>query len=254
MNGWVFCCILFVAATRSCYGLCQFPPELWCSSPEIIQTCQVSDQCSDWSCVSQADAKPIDVVIYYKSFCRKCSDFIDDHLDLAHKEIGEIMNLRFIPIGNTEERRVGERSKFTCAGGEEQCSLNLLQACAIELVKDMSLQFPLIECMMKTSSSPENIARSCASDVGIDGEEIISCSKGDLGYRLEQLMSTQTYAHRTTEDSYYPLVIVNGGYLYDSNEISEAEFLNTLCQTYKGPFPFGCRMSQSAPTHTCQKA
>ncbi|KAL3892304.1 hypothetical protein ACJMK2_004521 [Sinanodonta woodiana] len=230
MNSWVFCCIVFVASTSCCYGFCQFPPELWCSTPEIVKECRVETHCQWWNCLSQVVAKPVDVV----------------------KEIGEIMNLQLVPYGNTEEMPNGDSWKFTCELGDQQCSANIIQACAINFISNISEQFPFIECMMITTGLPEDIAKSCATSLGgINWVEIVGCSREGKGRELEHQMALRTKALETREGSSLPFVTINGKLLGDVTEQSSTDFVNLICRNYQGPFPYGCRKQQSNPTHSC---
>ncbi|KAL3892306.1 hypothetical protein ACJMK2_004523 [Sinanodonta woodiana] len=254
MTVWVLCCIVFVAATCSGYQFCQFPPELWCSTPEIEKECQVTNQCQWWSCLSKVDAKPVDVVVYYESYCTECDTFFEEHLKQAVNQVGQIINLQLVPYGDTKETPEGESWKFTCKEGEYQCKSNILQACAIDLYTNIAVQYPLIACIMASNGDPEEIVKQCALKLGgIDWADIIRCSRQGKGPELEHQMGLRTKALETREDYYLPYVTVNGAFMYGMTEQPVTDFIKSLCQKYQGPFPYGCRLQKSNPSHTCKQ-
>ncbi|KAL3892302.1 hypothetical protein ACJMK2_004519 [Sinanodonta woodiana] len=230
MNGLELVCIVFVASASSCYGFCQFPQHLWCSSPEIAKECRVTSQCKGLICLAKVDAKPVDVVVYYEAMCSECIDFVKDHLSLADKEVGEIMNLQLVPYVDTE-------------------------ACIIYLYPNISVHFPLIECMMTTVGLPEDNAKTCALKFGgVDWAEIVKCSRGSLGRRLEHQMGLHTKSLAIPEDAYLPYVTLNGVLVGDVMDKPGTDYVNLICHNYQGPFPYGCRMEKSHPNHSCRKA
>ncbi|KAL3892305.1 hypothetical protein ACJMK2_004522 [Sinanodonta woodiana] len=254
MTAWVFCCILFVAATSSCYGFCQFPPELWCSTPDIAEECQVTNHCQGWTCLSKVDSKPVDVVVYYESYCIECNTFFEEHLKQAVNQVGQIMNLKLVPYGDTEETPNGESWTFICGEGNDQCKSNILQACAIDLHTNMSVQYPLVACILTSNGEPEDNVKQCALELGgINWADIIRCSRQGKGPELEHQMALQTKALEPREDAYLPYVTVNGVCSDGITEQPVTDFINSLCQNYQGPFPYGCRLQISNPAHTCKK-
>ncbi|KAL3892308.1 hypothetical protein ACJMK2_004525 [Sinanodonta woodiana] len=253
MNGWVFCCVVFVAAVSVCYGECRFPPSLWCSSLEIAKKCQVTGQCEEWTFPSVNDVRPVNFTLYYESLCPDCRNFFADQLNLAYTKVGGIMNLTLVPYGNAREKQVGSRWEFDCQHGKEECVGNIIETCAIYIIKNITVYYPFIHCMETTDGLPEDAAAKCATKFkGIDLDKIMGCSKSSLGNELEHQMALQTNALQPPH-TYVPWVTLNGVHTEEIEHKAETDLVNLICQTYQGLKPAGCKKEDNYQLHSCPR-
>lgn len=90
--------------------------------------------------------KKVTMSIYYESLCPFCADFIvNDLVRLFQTGLISIVDLRMVPWGNAGIKPDGT---FDCQHGNDECYLNTIEACAINIYPDVvpflpMKQFPL---------------------------------------------------------------------------------------------------------------
>ncbi|WAR17949.1 GILT-like protein [Mya arenaria] len=144
------------------------------------------------------------------------------------------------------ETKDGDKWKFECQHGDQECIGNLIETCAINILKDIKVYFPFINCIEGKSGMPEKDAEECASQQQIDLNPIITCANGPMGNALEHQMALQTDALNPPH-KYVPWVTLNGVHTEKLERKAEEDLLNLICDTYKGPTPQKClqRFSKS---------
>ena len=218
---------------------CDLPPKLWCSSPEIAKRCNVEKQCEAY--LKGSNAPLVRFTLYMESLCPDCKYFIVTQLYPTYKSIGQIMNLTIVPYGNAHETKVGDKWKFSCQHGQEECYGNLIESCAIHFYPNTSIHFPFIHCIEMQNTNPRESAPECAKKFDMDYGQIKSCADGALGNSLEHEMALKTDALQPPHE-YVPWVTLNGVHTKEIQSEAELGLEGLICKMYHGtPKPEACR-------------
>jgi len=221
---------------------CDFPPSLWCSSRRIADKCQVTRQCDQfvWLKKPRADDR-VQFSLYLEALCPDCKYFISQQLWPTYQKISSIVDLDIIPYGNAEEEQDGDLWKFTCQHGPQECFGNILETCAMYVLKNISVSFPFIACIEMSDSPVNDSAKQCASKHGVDLAAVLDCAGGPLGNKLEHEMALKTDKLDPPHTS-VPWVTLNGEHTDDIEQRAEDNLLQLLCDTYKGSqVPDACK-------------
>lgn len=184
----------------------------------------------------------VDVALYYESLCPDCQLFIRQQLYPTYLKIGDIFNLTLVPYGNAEETKRGDKWVFQCQHGPNECLGNLIETCAISLLKNISVSFPFVHCFEVTierSGDPKSVAEHCAKSSGIDYAPIEACVNGPQGNELEHEMAQKTDALEPQHE-YVPWVTINGKHTEKIQKEAENNLLKLVCEYYEGPKPPAC--------------
>lgn len=189
-----------------------------------------------------ASAPKVAVTLYYESLCPDCQLFILQQLYPTFIKVGEIFNLTLVPYGNAEERKSGNKWVFECQHGPKECQGNLIETCAISLLKNISVSFPFVHCFEKSiesSGDPQSVAKNCAMTLGIVYAPIEACVSGPQGNELEHEMAMKTNALEPQHE-YVPWVTINGKHTEKIQREAESNLLKLVCEYYTGTKPAGC--------------
>lgn len=222
---------------------CKFPPHLWCSSTEIAIQCKVYDQCKRFVWSESTQASKVNFELYYESLCPDCKEFITKQLYPTYQAIGSVINITLVPYGNAEEQKRGDHYEFTCQHGKEECVGNLIETCAIYVLKSFDSYFPFINCMESSSSLPSRSAVTCAQQLSVPLDPIMACANGTQGNQLEHKMAVMTDA-LVPQHQYVPWVVLNGVHTEKINDEAVSDLLKLICDTYTGPKPSGCKSAK----------
>lgn len=193
--------------------------------------------------VSAPVASPkVEIALYYESYCGGCRDFIMEQFYPTFQKVGQIMDVKLVPYGNAEESRKGSEWSFNCQHGPKECVGNLIETCAISILKNVSTYFPFIHCLevnIAGSSDPHPVAEKCASGQGIDFTDIDKCQSGPQGNSLEHEMALKTNA-LNPHHNYVPWVTLNGKHTEEIQDKATFNLLGLVCDTYQGSKPSAC--------------
>jgi interferon gamma-inducible protein 30 len=163
------------------------------------------------------------------------------------------MEVTLVPYGNAEETRYGDQWKFTCQHGPEECVGNLIETCAISILKNATVYFPFIHCLEASiGSSPLSTAERCASQLRIDFAPINKCQSGPEGNALEHAMAQKTNALYPRHE-YVPWITLNGKHTDEIQNEASSNLLKLVCNTYQGPKPSACQQVDMEPIIPCHK-
>ncbi|KAL7992851.1 hypothetical protein Chor_017107 [Crotalus horridus] len=129
MGGWLLLLIagsLWASCGEGSRPTCDYPPQLWCSSKEIAQACQVEKHCTRLISNSPK-ADRVSVSLYYESLCSGCREFLVLMLFPTWLMLQDIMNITLVPYGNAEESKEATKWHFDCQHGEEECLGNMIE-------------------------------------------------------------------------------------------------------------------------------
>jgi len=187
-------------------------------------------------CASSHDAKPVEVVLFLESLCPDCKEFITNQLfpTWMLPGLSNIFDLKLVPYGNAREIQKGGSWVFTCQHGPNECQLNQIETCALNLYSFGSV-FYFIHCI-ESSNDPLGAAEACANSYFLDWNAILQCSNSSSGNDLEHQMAVVTES-LAPPHQYVPWVTVDGEHSTDA----ENNFLSTVCNAYTGPKPDACQ-------------
>lgn len=190
---------------------------------------------------SPVTASKVGIALYYESMCGGCRQFIRDQFYPTYQKVGAIMDVTLVPYGNAQETRYGSQWKFNCQHGPEECVGNLIETCAISILKNTSVYFPFIHCLeLSIGYSPLPEAKQCASSLGIDFDPIDKCQSGPEGNALEHAMAQKTDA-LYPRHQYVPWITLNGKHTDEIQNEATFNLLKLVCDTYLGPKPQACQ-------------
>ncbi|KAJ9173029.1 hypothetical protein P3X46_016205 [Hevea brasiliensis] len=197
-----------------------------------------------------ANPEKVSVSLYYETLCPYCRNFILDPLAKAIKtDLMTILDLQLVPWGNA---MILPDSTVSCQHGEDECYLNSIHACVIDIWPDVIMHFNLIQCIEEQSSAmglgngAEALYNVCAEQLGFPAKPIKDCHESARGRELLLQYGSRTDSlnppHR-----YVPWVVVNGNPLLENYD----NFVEYVCKSYRGKsLPTAC---VSYPTSSVSK-
>lgn len=195
------------------------------------------------------NAPKVELTLYYESLCPDCQLFIRHQFYPTYLKVGEIFNPTLVPYGNAEETKRGDKWIFQCQHGPKECQGNLIETCAISLLKNISTSFPFVYCFEKNiesgSGEPQTVAQNCAKSLAIDYAPIEACVSGPLGNKLEHEMAMKTGALEPQHE-YVPWVTINGKHTEEIQRKAERNLLELVCEYYPGTKPKDCEKQKIA--------
>ncbi|XP_070787837.1 gamma-interferon-inducible lysosomal thiol reductase [Pituophis catenifer annectens] len=257
MAGWLLLLIAGSLWASSCgesnRPTCGYPPQLWCSSKEIAQACQVEKHCTRLiSNTPKAD--PVSISLYYESLCPGCREFLVLMLFPTWLMLGDIMNITLVPYGNAEEKKEATKWHFECQHGEEECLGNMIEACISHLYPNFD--FLLIFCMESSTDVVTSLPlclKLYAPNASL--ADINACVNGDLGNKLMHRNAELTRALKPHHE-YVPWILINGEHSEKLQTQAQESLFNLVCSLYKGDLPPACNRPKElsflpfSPNHT----
>ncbi|KAL4347925.1 hypothetical protein GQ457_17G006210 [Hibiscus cannabinus] len=180
---------------------------------------------------SRIKSKKVNLSLYYESLCPYCRSFIVSQLvKVFNTDLLNIINLRLVPWGNAQY--VEPNKTIICQHGEDECYLNTIHACAINIWPDPRKHFNFIYCVENQglhvndnqhSNGADAVWKACSAASGMDQKLINNCYDSGYGrkasfYYLE-LNLLLRYATETDnlrpKHLFVPWVTVNNQPLYD---------------------------------------
>ncbi|KAL3531660.1 hypothetical protein ACH5RR_005181 [Cinchona calisaya] len=176
------------------------------------------------------------VSLYYESLCPYCADFIVNQLvKVFETDLVHIVKLRLIPWGNTQ---ITPNNTWICQHGPDECTLNMVEACAIHVWPNPALHYKFIYCIESLRLKNEhNKWQSCFNTLGINSTPIRNCLNTGLAVKLEQGYADET-AHLNPPHRFVPWVLVNNLPLQEDYQ----NFVAYICKAYRGTVtPQACK-------------
>ena len=144
-----------------------------------------------------------------------------------------ITDLELVPYGNAHVL-TRDPPTFKCQHGDKECYGNWVELCAQKYNPENWWNYILCE-EHSTDFSDEGI-KKCAESAGINAEEILTCAHGTEGPLLHLEAADKTPA----DHKWVPWVVVDGKVMGE-----EDEFLQMVCDAYKGEKPASCKKSSN---------
>ncbi|XP_042940365.1 gamma-interferon-responsive lysosomal thiol protein-like isoform X2 [Carya illinoinensis] len=89
--------------------------------------------------VSATYSQKVNLSLYYDTLCPFCATFIVKNLTgVFYEDLINIINLRLVPWGNSYINK--SSNSIVCQHGPDECILNTLEACAIDVLQNVLVQ------------------------------------------------------------------------------------------------------------------
>jgi len=150
------------------------------------------------------------------------------------------MNVTLVPFGNARFHG----STLTCQHGQEECTANSYEQCAIDAYPDFSTHYPFYLCMERAGSRMVSHASRCAKQAGLDYSTISACVNDPTRSAALQ----RKFAALTPSNHQYTPWIVVDGKLSPSNGDN---LLEEVCAAYTGEKPAGCSSGRKEKKAVC---
>ena len=187
----------------------------------------------------------VKVNLYAEAQCPDCINYSQTQLSTLMSLVPSIVSLQVFPFGNAKETLNEDGTySFTCQHGENECTSNMYEACAIHLNPDQLDWYPFFDCvesspylLNRTGTYNTTAVTNCASDAFLNWTEIESCAVSPAGNSLMHSIAEATPSH-----TYVPWVTVNDLTVPDGGDGYPAgDLLTMVCAEYTGtPLPDAC--------------
>ena len=138
-------------------------------------------------------ADPVNVLLCIEAYCPGCQQFTVDDLIPTYEALGsDVMNVTVVPFGNAHITDEDART-MTCQHGEDECSGNSYEQCAISLYPDPTDHLSYIGCFDKISGvmAVDKAFETCATQQGLDWDGISAChDDADQSWELQVSFSS----------------------------------------------------------------
>ncbi|XP_024980874.1 gamma-interferon-inducible lysosomal thiol reductase-like [Cynara cardunculus var. scolymus] len=168
----------------------------------------------------------VKVSLYFESLCPYCANFIVNQLGKAlfQWNLISIVDLKMVPWGNTQ---FAPNHAWICQHGPDECMINMVEACAINLLPQTELRFKLIECIENLDLQGRHSEwRSCIQN---NPKPIMDCYQSRMGVDLELKFADDTN-HLNPPHRFVPWVLVDNKPLEEDYQ----NFVAYICKAYKG--------------------
>lgn len=195
--------------------------------------------------VSSIEAQKLTLSVYYETLCPRCATFIVKNLArIFDNELITILNLRLVPWGNASTNN--SNNATFCQHGPDECRLDSLEACAIDVLHDVNKHFALIYCIEFLAIEGRHKEwQTCFSSLGLPLKPVLDCYKSANATKLELKYANET-AHLSLPLQFVPWLVLNNQPIGNDYE----NFASYVCKAYKGvAVPMACRS-----VHLKQKA
>ncbi|OMO97658.1 Gamma interferon inducible lysosomal thiol reductase GILT [Corchorus olitorius] len=181
--------------------------------------------------------------LYYESLCPYSASFISENLSkIFENDLHTILKLRLVPWGNA----ILYNDTTECQHGEEECYLNTIQSCVIDLWPHTMKHFNFINCTenrfsqlgpVKTTEDWEEIWIPCSEEFRMSADLIKECYDSGYGQELQLKYANET-ASLIPPHIYVPWVVVDDFPLYYDYK----NYTKYVCEAYKGEHkPKACK-------------
>ncbi|XP_033820673.1 gamma-interferon-inducible lysosomal thiol reductase [Periophthalmus magnuspinnatus] len=216
---------------------CRYPPSQWCRSLEIAIQCKVLKQCMELRAVAPPpNAAPVSVSVFYQSLCPAWRHFLSQQLFPTWTMLRDILSVHLVPYSASKD--VPSESFVPCQRQEPECSVNMIEACVVELTGASGLE--IISCM-ESSADVVSAARACLHlyAPALSWASVQSCVNGSRGPLLVNRSGAAARA-LSPAPSHLPWVTFNGVYTDEQQDRAMSSLFTLVCQLYQGIKPPVC--------------
>ncbi|CAJ1948572.1 unnamed protein product [Sphenostylis stenocarpa] len=172
----------------------------------------------------------VNLSVYYDSLCKSCALFIiKDLRDIFDSSLISIVNLRLVPWANAYINN--NNNSISCQNGPDECELNSLESCALNLWHKVDIQYELISCFefLAIEGTINTWKEDCLNQLGLPEKPFLNCFNMGNGTQLGKTYINQT-AQLYPSPLSVPWVVVNNQPV--GNDY--ANFAQYVCKAYRG--------------------
>ena len=230
---------------------CNGGSKYWCRNVDTAVECGVLEFCklnnpelqvNDKTKIENktVTAPPIKIELYYESLCPGCRALILKQLFPTYEKLQSsgILEIGLYPYGNANEINKDGKWYFTCQHGIVECEVNLLEACALHMLRHPTQFMPFIHCIESNPSLAN--AKICADKLKLEWQPLSRCYKGEEGNHLQHELAVKTDALNPPH-KYVPWVVANGVHTEAIQESVMSDLMHFVCETYTGVKPDACK-------------
>ncbi|XP_061368256.1 gamma-interferon-responsive lysosomal thiol protein-like [Gastrolobium bilobum] len=180
----------------------------------------------------------VNLSVYYESLCQSCETFIIKNLgDIFNNDLIDILNLQLVPWANAHINNTN--NSISCQNGPDECELNSLAACALNIWPKVDKHYGLIVCFEFLAIDGRNKNwLDCLDQLGLPKEPILNCFNSGNGTELGKKYINET-SQLQPPHSFVPWVVVNNQPIGKDY----ANFTYYVCKAYRGvAVPAGCNL------------
>lgn len=180
-------------------------------------------------------ANVVYLTVYMEAQCPDTTGFIRRQLLPSWSRLGSTnrLSVAIVPFGKASCSHENDDYTCECQHGKDECELNQLMNCAIELLPDPESHIPLIGCVQ----GKDNLIaafKSCLAEHS-SSDWLWKCSIGKQGRRLHALAGNKTAAIGD-EFNFVPWVVLDGVRENDAFYALE----ENICKRLSAPKPLQC--------------
>lgn len=172
----------------------------------------------------------VNLSVYYDSLCKTCAKFIiEDLRDIFGNNLISIVNLQLVPWANAYVNNTNK--SISCQNGPDECELNSLESCALNLWSKVDIQYQFVNCFefLAIKGTIKEWKEECLNQLGLPKEPFLNCFNMGNGTELGKTYINQI-AQLDPPPSFVPWVVVNN----QPVEKDYANFAHYVCKTYRG--------------------
>ncbi|XP_072294365.1 gamma-interferon-inducible lysosomal thiol reductase [Eucyclogobius newberryi] len=243
VNPALVCLLVLLLFGQSCSAVshpkpsCRYPPSQWCRSLEIAIQCKVLKQCMELRAVSlPQNAAPVSLSVFYQSLCPAWRSFLSQQLFPTWAMLQDILSVHLVPYSATKE--LPSEAFVPCQREEPECSVNMIQACVVELTGVSGLE--IISCM-ESAADVLSAARPCLRLLApaLPWASLQSCVNGSRGPLLVNRSSAAARA-LSPAPAHLPWVTFDGEFSEEHQDRAMSSLFTLVCELYQGIKPPAC--------------
>ncbi|WJX48954.1 hypothetical protein P8452_35451 [Trifolium repens] len=185
------------------------------------------------------DHQKVNLSVYYESLDQRSATFIVKNLvEIFNNDIINIVNLQLVPWANSHVNHQANNS-ISCQHGPDECELNSLAACALNIWPNVNEHYGLIYCYEFLAIDGKNkMWMNCAKKLGLPKKPLMNCFNRGNGTELGKKHINET-TKLYPPHSFVPWVVVNNKPIGKDY----AKFTYYVCKAYKGDtIPTACNV------------
>ncbi|KAK9920356.1 hypothetical protein M0R45_028911 [Rubus argutus] len=200
-----------------------------CSSLEDHSINVSSAMESQKSALTPTDDQKVNLTLNYETLNPDSAVFlVKDLKGVFDNDLITILNLRLVPWGKAYTNKSDNAT--LCQNGPDECYLNTIQACAIDVWRVVDKHFGFIYCIeFLVIEGRHKEWQSCFSTWGLPQKPIMDCFNSGDGKKLEQKFGNET-RHLSPPLEFVPWLVVNNQPIGKDYE----NFAVYVCKAYKG--------------------
>ena len=95
----------------------------------------------------------------YETSCPHCTEFITETLYPTYVKLHKHVDFELVPYGNAVVINANGKEVIDCQHGADECYGNMAQACAMDILQNLTLSMEFVNCMSGNEKSTKISSR-----------------------------------------------------------------------------------------------